>query len=247
MVSLTRLIVVGRRKTYLSTQVDDMHLETPLYLPSGTTFRVRTSDLNAHKTWQDGINSRLPAGSNYFIEIGHNGNGNIEFAVRNPASEGVCTPDEAVSWDGPDATALEFQKPLGTGTDVWPPEFTEYTWSLACARLDSIGAWFNDNPSAFAAVSHTFSHLSLNNATYSDVNKESYFNIAWLQQIGLWTSNKFSPEGLIPPAITGLRNGDAIQAWNDNGIHYVVGDNTRPSLRNPVSCGAQVQHSWRRR
>lgn len=50
----------------------------------------------------------------------------------------------------------------------------------------------------------------------------------------------FSPKGLIPPAITGLHNGDAIRAWHDAGIIYVVGDNTRPLLMNQVSlmlCG----------
>lgn len=45
----------------------------------------------------------------------------------------------------------------------------------------------------------------------------------------------FSPKDPIPPAITGLHNGDAIRAWHDAGIVYVVGDNTRPSLMNTVS------------
>jgi hypothetical protein len=44
----------------------------------------------------------------------------------------------------------------------------------------------------------------------------------------------FSSKGLIPPAITGLHNGDAIKAWHDAGIQNVVGDNTRPSLMNSV-------------
>jgi len=45
----------------------------------------------------------------------------------------------------------------------------------------------------------------------------------------------FSSNGIIPPAITGLHNGDAIRAWHDAGIRNVVGDNTRPSLMNSVS------------
>lgn len=40
---------------------------------------------------------------------------------------------------------------------------------------------------------------------------------------------------LIPPAITGLHNGDTVKAFMDNGIKYVVGDNTRPALMNTVS------------
>ena len=46
-------------------------------------------------------------------------------------------------------------------------------------------------------------------------------------------AKRWSPKGIIPPAITGLHNADAIKAWMDNGIVHVVGDNTRPPLRNP--------------
>ena len=81
------------------------------------------------------------------------------------------------------------------------------------------------NRDAYAHVSHTFSHASLNNATYADVSKEISFNKAWLQQIGISEATRFSGKGLIPPAITGLHNGDAIRAWMDEGITNVVGDN----------------------
>jgi hypothetical protein len=39
----------------------------------------------------------------------------------------------------------------------------------------------------------------------------------------------------IPPAITGLHNGDALRGFLDNGILCGVGDNTRPVLRNPTN------------
>ncbi|KAF4633936.1 hypothetical protein G7Y89_g4169 [Cudoniella acicularis] len=42
-------------------------------------------------------------------------------------------------------------------------------------------------------------------------------------------------KGLIPPAITGLHNADALRAWVDAGIVMVVGDNTRPILMNPIN------------
>lgn len=229
---MTRGLFVGKRKLYLNTQVDDMQLETDIYYPSGTTFRIRVSDLETLAAWQTDINSRLPAGSNYFVEIGHNGNGDIDNATDSTAGETTCTPAYAVDYTSPADTALEFQKPLGTGTDLWPAEFVNYTWSLACAELDPVASWFKQNPDIFAAVSHTFTHEELNNATYYDASREIYFNIAWLKQIGLWDSTKFSPNGIIPPAITGLHNGDAIRAWMDNGIKFVVGDNTRPVLRN---------------
>lgn len=78
-------------------------------------------------------------------------------------------------------------------------------------------------------------HEDLTNATYSDTSKEISFNQAWLKQVGLDAAARFSPKGIIPPAITGLHNADALQAWKDNGIVNVVGDNTRPLLLNTVN------------
>ncbi|VBB79645.1 Putative protein of unknown function [Podospora comata] len=230
---LTRGVFLGKRKIYLSTQVDDMHLATGLYRPVNTEFRARVSDMVQHATWQTNLNSRLPAGSNYFVEIAHNGNGDIENAITQPGGTTTCNPNEPVWYDTPPDTPLEFQKPLGTGTNVWPSSWTTYPWSLTCAKLDPLATWFNTNPNTFAHLSHTFTHLELNNATYSDADKEIKFNKAWLQQLGLWTASKVSQAGLVPPAITGLHNGDVIRAWWDNGIRYVVGDNTRPPLRHP--------------
>lgn len=76
--------------------------------------------------------------------------------------------------------------------------------------------------------------MSLNNATYSDAFKEIQFNQKWLAQIGISNARYFS-KGLIPPAITGLHNGDVIRAWKELGIQIVVGDNTRPVLLSPYS------------
>ena len=177
------------------------------------------------------INTRLPAGSDYFIELGHNGNGDIEAST---AASDVCVPDSAIEYDEQIDTPLEFQKPLGSGTNIWPSSPTKYTWSLSCAQKDPLAVWISTpaNRDAFAHISHTFTHESLNNATYSDANKEIFFNVEWMTQVGIYAAARFSPNGLIPPAITGLHNGDVIKAWLDNKILNVVGDNTRPVLMN---------------
>ena len=210
-----------------------MHLETDLYQPSGSTFRARPGDLAAHIPWVTNLNSRLPPGSAYFMEIGHNGNGDIEAATDGNAP---CNPDTGIEYPDQIDTALEFQKPLGTGTDIWPPTPKNYTWSSQCAAADTLASWFENptNRDNFAHISHTFTHEALNNATYADTWKEIQFNIKWLAQVGLSNAKRFSSKGLIPPAITGLHNGDAIRAWMDQGIVNVVGDNTRPVLLNTV-------------
>lgn len=231
------MTVLGHRKTYLNTQVDDIHLDTPMFWPEDEIFRTDIADIEVHKDWQADLNSRLPPGSKYFMELCHNGNGDIITATDTDLGWDTCDPKEAVDYETPPDPPLEFMKPPGTGVDVWPAEFSSYPWTMQCARIDPLASWFMDpeNRDAFAHVSHTFTHLELNNATYHDASREIAFNRDWLVQVGIADADMFSPSGLVPPAITGLHNADAIRAWMDNGVEFVVGDNTRPLLRNAVS------------
>ncbi|KND91101.1 hypothetical protein TOPH_04286 [Tolypocladium ophioglossoides CBS 100239] len=221
---MTRSLFSGKRKVHLNTQVDDIHLNTDLYRPNGTTFKIRTGDLNAHVAWQKNINARLPAGSDFWLELGHNGNGDIIDATAKANAESVCKPAYAIDYPSPPDTALEFRKPPGTGTDLWPAEFEKYGWTQSCAKLDDFASWFLNkaNLNAFAHVSHTFTHEELNNATYHDASREIAFNQAWLKEMGIDQAARFSPKGIIPPAITGLHNADALKAWTDNGLIYVA-------------------------
>ncbi|KAF1914211.1 hypothetical protein BDU57DRAFT_286325 [Ampelomyces quisqualis] len=231
---ITRGLYVGFRRIYLGTQVDDMFLETPMYRPQGRNYRCKPEDLDWHVTWQANLNTKLPKGSEFFIEIGHNGNGDIEAAANTAVGETTCSPASGIEYaDQPDGSP-EYKKPPGTGVDIWPSTPAKYTWSLACAEIDGLQNWFANevNRDAFAHISHTFSHADLTNATYNDASKEIAFNRAWLSQVGLDAAKRFSTSGIIPPAITGLYNADVIQGWMDNGILNVVGDNTRPLLRN---------------
>lgn len=231
---LTRGLTVGYRRLHLNTQVDDVHLNTALYQPADGLFRLRAADLQGIKDWMPKLNSRLPTGSSYFMELGHNGNGNIVAGIK-AENTTTCMPDPAIIYTGPmSSTPLEFQKPLGTGTDIWPTTPTMYRWSKACSMLDSLFNWLSTpaNMNAFAHISHTFTHESLNNATYNDTYREITFNQAWANTVGISSASRWSPNGIIPPAITGLHNGDAIRAWMDNGITAVVGDNTRSVLMN---------------
>jgi hypothetical protein len=234
---ITRSLYVGQRRILFNTQVDDLFLETDLYSPSGTSFRIRNSDLDAHVSWQANLNTRLPAGSSYRLELGFNGNGNVEWATLND-TKGLCNPENWIQYTGTNyvPTNLEFEKPLGTGTSIWPTTPTSFGWSLQCLKLDELLQWFiqPQNMAAFSHISHSFTHENENNVTYSDALNEMQWNQAWLAAVDISSSPNFSPQGLIPPAITGLHNGDALQAWWNSGIRYAVGDTSRPVLYNPV-------------
>lgn len=232
---VTRGLYAGYRRINLGTQVDDMFLESSIYYPADSNFRIRTGDLDAIKSWIPTINAKLPTGSKYFMEIGHNGNGNIGQADVLDTTGKLCSGG-AISYDDQGSTPLEFQKVLGSGTNIWPAKPTAYPYSAACTKGDPLGVWWAtpENRDVFAHVSHTFTHEGENNATYSDIFNEISWNKAWLDQITLSKGTYFSSKGLIPPAITGLHNGDALSAWSKNGITNAVGDNTRSVLMNKV-------------
>jgi hypothetical protein len=230
---ITRGLYAGYRRVNLNTQIDDMFLESDIYYPSGTTFRIRNEDMDNIREWIQTINAKMNAGSSYFPEVGHNGNGNIENSSNTDAGYTACNSG-AIEYNSPADTPLEFEKPLGTGTNLWPTKPTNYTWTTDCTRRDPLLIWWTTpaNLNSFGSISHTFTHEEQNNATYSDIYKEISFNQAWLKQNGIDQATHFTANGIIPPAITGLHNGDALQAWWDNGIRNCVGDNTRPALLN---------------
>ena len=154
---VTRGLFVGFRRIYFSTQVDDMFLETPMYRPAGVNYRAKPDDLSLHVTWQANLNAKMPAGSEFFIEIGHNGNGDIEASTDTSEGERVCSPTSAIEYADQKDGDPEFQKPPGTGTNIWPSTPSQYTWSLECAEIDELQNWFADEEQrdAFAHISHT--------------------------------------------------------------------------------------------
>ncbi|KAL5117037.1 hypothetical protein ACEQ8H_004996 [Pleosporales sp. CAS-2024a] len=228
---MTRGLYAGYRRVYINTQIDDMMLSTPIYGDANSTrYRVVPEDMNTIRDWIPSVLKKMNPGSSYRPEIGYNGDGNlvqIDPASNNP----LCNPHPV--YVGYNPTALEFKKPLGSGVQLWPVTPTTYNWTLDCLRQDDLSVWYQtpSNRDAFYHLSHTFTHEALNNATYGDVYKEITFNQKWLSQVGL-AAGAFSPKALIPPAITGLHNGDALKAFHDAGLRNCVGDNARPLLRN---------------
>ncbi|KAK6348079.1 hypothetical protein TWF718_005897 [Orbilia javanica] len=231
----------GYRRVLLSTQIDDVLLGTEAW-DTGITYRTTVTDMVIHADWVNDVNTRLAKtnpGSHYMVELGLNGNGNLlqsydQMQLKTSLS-GVCADPIWYAKD-PDTTPLEFQKVLGTGTDSWPDDTSDFAlYTLTCLKLDPLSVWLWSTVPArtsYYFVSHTFTHLSLNNATYNDTYREINWNLRYFKMTGLDVNTQLSEGGIIPPAITGMHNGDALRAMKDNGVWNAVGDNTRPPLRN---------------
>ncbi|KAJ6263087.1 hypothetical protein Dda_1646 [Drechslerella dactyloides] len=236
----TRGVYNGYRRARLSTQVDDVLLETDAW-DTKTPYRTTVEDMNTHALWVADINKRLAStnpGSNYFVELGLNGNGSLFQAKALDPNGQKCNYNPTVYTRFPDITPPDFQKHLGKGTDIWPPVTNFTAYPPECFKLDPLAAWLSTAApaqTAFSYVSHTFTHLNLNSATYNDTYKEVNWNLQYFNLIGLDKNSILSTKSVITPAVTGLRNGDALQAMWDNGVWNAVGDNTRPDLRNPNS------------
>ncbi|KAL3492289.1 hypothetical protein BJX62DRAFT_250708 [Aspergillus germanicus] len=230
---ITRGLYAGYRRVNLNTQVDDMFLSTLIY-KSDRSFRIAPTDLDGINAWLPGIRSKMNPGSTYFMEVGHNGNGNIATATDalGDDADARCNGGALVLADAGPAPPLEFKKPLGTGVNIWPDTPATFDWDESCLEGDALLGWWQKNYNEYAHISHTFTHLRQDNVTYSDASKEISFNQDWLSQVGLASATRFTSNGIIPSAITGLHNGDALQAWDDRGITNCVGDNSRPVLRN---------------
>jgi hypothetical protein len=212
-------------------------LDTDIYVapsdPSGIRTRITTADLDNHITWTSTFQATLNPGSQFNLEIGFNGNGNMDYVSNIDDS---CLASQSFNDPiGPEPNA-EFKKPVGTGVSQWPPNAV-YQYTKACSLEDPLAAYLQTpaKRDAFGWISHTFTHEDLDNATFYDVNNEMQFNQKHAATLGLNVAKTWSPKGLIPPAITGLHNGDALRAFMTNGIVSGVGDNTRPLLRNPTN------------
>jgi hypothetical protein len=134
-----------------------MFLETPMYRPQGQNYRCKPEDLDLHVTYQANLNARMPKGSEFFIEIGHNGNGDIEASTNTVEGESACNPNTGIEYADQKDGNPEYMKPPGTGKNIWPNTPAQYTWSLECAQLDELENWFADesNRDSFAHISHT--------------------------------------------------------------------------------------------
>lgn len=84
----------------------------------------------------------------------------------------------------------------------------------------------------FYWVSHTWDHLDLDLASFQDTRQELLLNFQTAQYLEVWGTSIFSANSMVTPKISGLFNPEAMRALAEQGINYVVGDDSRPELVN---------------
>lgn len=155
------------------------------------------------------------------MEIAYNGNGALLY---------VGDTAKTIDYDQPEyALTYLFIKPNNSGPTYWPKVYNS-NWNKTLLMNDDLFS-FLSSPAIdrFFTLSHTFSHLALNNVSKSDVVNEIFYNqkFAGTDYLGLDARQSFSPHALITPAITGLLNGEGLAAFAQQGLNSIVGDNSR--------------------
>ncbi len=79
---LTRGLFVGDKRAYLAPQIDDIFIDSDMWVVGEGNFgtvqhRLTGTDIDAMVTWQTGFQARLPAGSTFVTEMVFNGMGTL--------------------------------------------------------------------------------------------------------------------------------------------------------------------------
>jgi hypothetical protein len=107
------------------------------------------------------------------------------------------------------------------GEGAEPDYWTRDTLLAATARQQVNFKW----------ISHTYTHLNLDAASYGETYGELAQNAATASRLRLST---FSGSALICPDVSGLANPEAMRAAKDQGIRFLVSDTSKPGEANPA-------------
>jgi hypothetical protein len=134
---------------------------------------------------------------------------------------------QAITWQSrlnsstPNAAGIKLEFPFnGFGTDPeYPPD------ELFPATTDDLTPAIRAEEEAFNWVSHTFTHLNLNAATYAETLAELRANNRVATNVIAMTF--YHKDSLVTPEISGLNNAEALRAMRDFGIRYLVSDTSK--------------------
>lgn len=116
---------------------------------------------------------------------------------------------------------------VGTTSVLSPAE-------LFPATTDTLTPAIFANNAPFDWISHTYTHLNLDTATYTATLNELRQNDKAAKAKNLLLRSYWK-DGLITPDISGLTNSEALRAMSDFGVRYIV-SNTSLNCNSPAGC-----------
>ncbi len=159
----------------------------------------------------------------------------IDSDIWNPAANSDQT-GITYRMSGADYAVAASWQSLARGRD---PAFASFTLELAFNGEGASGIYPRDTLTPFvrffnrpfAWVSHTYTHLNLDDSTHAVSLQELQLNHQAAQQLRL---SNYRSDALVQPDISGLGNPLFQQAAFDFGIRYLISDTSRPGGANPT-------------
>jgi len=232
-------MIDGYRRLLFEIQVDDYFTDNCFQKkdsdscegkrePAGSPhYRTSVQDMQNLAQWQKDVSGRLPKGSNIRAELAINGI-NILTESQHKIFR-VFT-----NWDVPETTYAYKKAPGDPETNRWPETIDDDWDDEVLQREDALYAHFkkHENQDNFFWLTHTFTHLKLDAASYRDSDLEMKANIKMTKEpyLGMYDRDCYSKHSIVTPEISGLHNGDNLKALKENEVYYAVGDTSRTDL-----------------
>ncbi|OUM59546.1 hypothetical protein PIROE2DRAFT_14879, partial [Piromyces sp. E2] len=230
-------MIDGYRRLFMEIQIDDYFTdncfnstdacEGKRSKPGVAHYRTSVQDMINLAQWHHDVSGRLPEGSQIKIELAING-----FHILNEMQHKLITN---MDWTDPPVVPYNHTKPLGeVVTHRWPEQFDDDWDDTILQNEDPLYKYFKDpnHQDDFYWLTHTFTHLKLDMASYHDSFMEMKENIKMSDEpyLGMYNRPCYSKHSIVTPEISGLHNGDNLKAFTENQVYYAVGDTSRVDL-----------------
>ncbi|OUM59544.1 hypothetical protein PIROE2DRAFT_14877 [Piromyces sp. E2] len=229
-------MIDGYRRLFMEIQIDDYFTDNCFNStecdgkrskPGIAHYRTSVQDMINLAQWHHDVSGRLPEGSKIQIELAING-----FHIINEMQHKLIG---GMDWTDPQEMPYNYTKPLGeVVTHRWPQQFDSDWDDQILQNEDPLYKYFKDpnHQDDFYWLTHTFSHMKLDVASYYDSFQEIKVNIKMSDEpyLGMYNRPCFSKHSIVTPEISGLHNGDNLKAFTENQVYYAVGDTSRVDL-----------------
>jgi len=230
-------MIDGYRRLLMEIQIDDYFTDNCFQKsdcegkrekdPNVHHYRTSVQDMVNIAQWHHDVSGRLPKGSDIKIELAINGIHILTETLHKIV--GVFT-----NWEVPNTTYAYVKGPNDEETHRWPQQ-VDLEWDDAfLQKEDPLYKHFKDtkNQDDFYWLTHTFTHLQLDAASFYDADMEMKANIKMSKEpyLGMYERDCYSQHSIVTPEISGLHNSDNLKALEQNSVYFAVGDTSRVDL-----------------
>eukprot|EP01134_Creolimax_fragrantissima_P000839 CFRG0839T1 len=244
---VTRGVFLGFRRLSLNIHVDDWYIQSALY-DTGEDYRLNGTDVEVYVDWKTMLHDNtLPTGSDFKLEPAYNGGGIAMFGINDTGLLNA-TKEYAhhFSWISHTWTHMNMdwlaEDQCAEGYKMCHPNATVYDAEMQYNQMIARGEGINSTEYIWLYYGDqaTPPHQFLDNRTELLENNYSPISMVTPEISGVWPADYNMSLNTQSSRKPYLNNSDFFDAIIRNGIHNLVGDNSRPELQDPYMYHAIV-------